>query len=64
MSLQELTLDQYQEFLDRQQGYSFLQTREMATLLTKRGMTVRPMALIKDDQVMVAGILYSLPMTG
>ena len=36
MSLQELTLDQYQEFLDRQQGYSFLQTREMATLLTKR----------------------------
>lgn len=64
MSLQELTLDQYQEFLDSQQGYSFLQTREMATLLTKRGMTVRPMALIKDDQVMVAGILYSLPMTG
>ena len=64
MSLQELTLDQYQESLDRQQGYSFLQTREMATLLTKRGMTVRPMALIKDDQVMVAGILYSLPMTG
>ena len=64
MSLQELTLDQYQEFLDSQQGYSFLQTREMATLLTKRGMTVRPMALIKDDQVMVAGILYSLPMPG
>ena len=64
MSLQELTLDQYQEFLDSQQGYSFLQTREMATLLTKRGMTVRPMALTKDDQVMVAGILYSLPMTG
>ncbi len=64
MSLQELTLDQYQEFLDSQQGYSFLQTREMATLLTKRGMTVRPMALIKDDQVVVAGLLYSLPMTG
>ena len=64
MTLQELSLDQYQEFLLNQTDYSFLQTQEMAILLKKRGMTVRPMALVAEGQVMVAGILYCMPMTG
>ena len=64
MTLKPLSLEDYADFLLHQEGYSFLQTPEMAQLLTKKGMTVRPMAWISDNQVKVAGLLYSLPMTG
>ena len=64
MTLKPLSLEDYADFLLHQEGYSFLQTPEMAKLLTKKGMTVRQMAWISDDKVKVAGLLYSLPMTG
>ena len=64
MTLKQLTLEEYADFLQHQKAISFLQTQEMAKLLTKKGMTVRPMALITDGQVKVAGLLYSMPMTG
>ena len=64
MTLKPLSLEDYADFLLHQEGYSFLQPPEMAQLLTKKGMTVRPMAWISDNQVKVAGLLYSLPMTG
>ena len=64
MTLKQLTLEEYADFLQHQKDYSFLQTQEMAKLLTKKGMTVRPMALITDGQVKVAALLYSMPMTG
>ena len=44
MTLKQLTLEEYADFLHHQKDYSFLQTQEMAKLLTKKGMTVRPMA--------------------
>lgn len=64
MTLKQLTPEEYVDFLQHQKDYSFLQTDEMANLLSKKGMTVRPMALVTDNQVKVAGLLYSMPMTG
>ena len=43
---------------------SFIQSAEMADLLEKRGNTVQFIAWKQEDQVQVAAILYSLPMTG
>ncbi len=64
MTLKQLTPEEYVDFLQHQKDYSFLQTDEMANLLRKKGMTVRPMGLVTDNQVKVAGLLYSMPMTG
>ncbi|MGZ7236380.1 peptidoglycan bridge formation glycyltransferase FemA/FemB family protein, partial [Streptococcus pyogenes] len=64
MTLKQLSLGDYQDFIEQQSDYSFLQSKEMAILLEKKKMTVRPMGLIKNGQVKVAGLLYSIPMTG
>lgn len=64
MTLQTLTMEDYQAFLQTAPDCSFLQTRQMTALLEKRGMTVTPIGLVKDENILVAGLLYSLPMTG
>lgn len=64
MTLQLLTLEEFQEHAKTVSERSFLQTLEMASLLQKRGMTVERIGLVKDDTVLVSALLYSLPMTG
>ncbi|MBY5035214.1 aminoacyltransferase [Streptococcus gallolyticus] len=64
MTLALLSLEEYQDHAKTVTERSFLQTEEMATLLTKRGMKTQFVGLKKEGQVVVSGILYSLPMTG
>lgn len=64
MTLQLLTLEEFQEHATSVSERSFLQTLEMASLLQKRGMTVERIGLVKDNTVLVSALLYSLPMTG
>lgn len=64
MTLTILSPKEYQDFLKQSEQVSFLQTLEMAALLTKRGMTTQFVGLKKGGQLTVAALLYSLPMTG
>lgn len=64
MTLQLLTLEEFQKHATSVSERSFLQTVEMASLLQKRGMTVERIGLVKDNTVLVSALLYSLPMTG
>lgn len=64
MTLQLLTREEFQEHTKSVSECSFLQTLEMASLLEKRGMTVECVGLVKDGNVRISALLYSLPMTG
>ncbi|MGT2910605.1 aminoacyltransferase [Streptococcus cameli] len=64
MALNILSIEEYQQHAEKQVERSFLQTEEMAQLLQKRGMTVQRIGLVKNNEIRVAGLLYSIPMTG
>ncbi|TCD46702.1 aminoacyltransferase [Streptococcus sp. X16XC17] len=64
MTLTILSPEEYQAHLKEVEQVSFLQTKEMAELLEKRGMKTQFVGLKKAGQLRVSALLYSLPMTG
>ena len=64
MTLTTISKEEFTSFANTVSHRSFIQSAEMADLLVERGNTVQFIAWKQDDQVQVAAILYSLPMTG
>ena len=64
MTLTTISKEEFTSFANTVPHRSFIQSAEMADLLVERGNTVQFIAWKEDDQVQVAAILYSLPMTG
>ena len=64
MTLTTISKEEFTSFANTVSHRSFIQSAEMADLLKKRGNTVQFIAWKQEDQVQVAAILYSLPMTG
>ena len=64
MTLTTISKEEFTSFANTVPHRSFIQSAEMADLLEKRGNTVQFIAWKQEDQVQVAAILYSLPMTG
>ena len=64
MTLTTISKEEFTSFANTVSHRSFIQSAEMADLLVERGNTVQFIAWEQDDQVQVAAILYSLPMTG
>lgn len=64
MTLTTISKEEFTSFANTVSHRSFIQSVEMADLLEKRGNTVQFIAWKQEDQVQVAAILYSLPMTG
>lgn len=64
MALEILTPESFQTFCEKVQTKSFMQSLEMAELLSRRGCKVTYLGFRHGDDIQVAGVLYSLPMTG
>ena len=64
MTLEILTPESFQTFCEKVQTKSFMQSLEMAELLSRRGCKVTYLGFRHGDDIQVAGVLYSLPMTG
>ena len=64
MTLTTISKEEFTSFANTVSHRSFIQSVEMADLLEKRGNTVQFIAWKQENQVQVAAILYSLPMTG
>ncbi len=64
MTFKILSKEEYRTALKHFSQASFTQSVEMAELLSKRGNQVTFVGYEADGQVQVAGLLYSLPMTG
>ena len=64
MTLEILTPQSFQTFCEKVQTKSFMQSLEMAELLSRRGCKVTYLGFRHGDDIQVAGVLYSLPMTG
>lgn len=64
MTLTTISKEEFTSFANTVSHRSFIQSAEMADLLVELGNTVQFIAWKEDDQVQVAAILYSLPMTG
>ncbi len=64
MTLTTISKEEFTSFANTVSHRSFIQSAEMADLLEKRGNTVQFIAWKQENQVQVAVILYSLPMTG
>ena len=64
MTLTTISKDEFTSFANTVSHRSFIQSVEMADLLERRGNTVQLIAWKQNDQVQVAAILYSQPMTG
>nr|WP_250320418.1 aminoacyltransferase [Streptococcus lutetiensis] len=59
-----LSREDYEILNTRFKERSFMQTVEMADLLEKRGFDITFLGLETDGAIQVAGVLYSMPMTG
>lgn len=64
MTLKILSREDYETLNTRFKERSFMQTVEMADLLEKRGFDITFLGLETDGAIQVAGMLYSMPMTG
>lgn len=64
MTLKILSREDYETLNTRFKERSFMQTVEMADLLEKRGFDITFLGLETDGVIQVAGVLYSMPMTG
>ena len=64
MTLKILSREDYETLNTRFKERSFMQTVEMADLLEKRGFDITFLGLETDGAIQVAGVLYSMPMTG
>ncbi|MEY8462726.1 aminoacyltransferase [Streptococcus merionis] len=64
MPLKEIDAKTFGAFAQHCPSGSFMQSPEMAKLLTKRGFETTFLGLEKDGQLQVAGLVYTMPMTG
>lgn len=64
MTLKILSREDYETLNTRFKERSFMQTVEMTDLLEKRGFDITFLGLETDGAIQVAGVLYSMPMTG
>lgn len=64
MTLKILSREDYETLNTRFKERSFMQTVEMADLLEKRGFDITFLGLETDGAIQVAGVLYSILMTG
>ena len=64
MTLKILSREDYEILNTRFKERSFMQTVEMADLLEKRGFDITFLGLETYGAIQVAGVLYSMPMTG
>lgn len=64
MTLKILSREDYETLNTRFKERSFMQIVEMADLLEKRGFDITFLGLETDGAIQVAGVLYSMPMTG
>ncbi|MGT2666243.1 aminoacyltransferase [Streptococcus rifensis] len=64
MSLKELDAKTFESFAKHCPNASFMQSPQMAQLLTKRGFKTAFLGLEKDGNLQVAGLVYAMPMTG
>lgn len=62
--LKILSKEAYQEASKNYTERSFMQTVEMAELLERRGFKVTYLGWVRDGEVTVSGILYTMPETG
>ena len=64
MTLTILSREDYKQVSTTFKECSFMQSVEMADLLKKRGFDITFLGLEVDGVIQVAGVLYSMPMTG
>lgn len=64
MTLKILSREDYEKLDTRFKERSFMQSVQMADLLEKRGFDITFLGLEADGAIQVAGVLYSMPMTG
>ena len=64
MVLTSITSTEFQSFADTISNRSFIQSEQMGVLLGTRGADVTYLALKKDAEILVAALVYTLPMTG
>ena len=64
MTLKILSREDYEKLDTRFKERSFMQSVQMADLLEKRGFDITFLVLEADGAIQVAGVLYSMPMTG
>ncbi|MEY8700375.1 aminoacyltransferase [Streptococcus ferus] len=64
MSLTSISKEAFLAHSQKASQKSFMQTAEMADLLSKRGFDTNYIALLEDDQIQVSALLFSTPMTG
>ena len=64
MTLKILSREDYEQVSSSFKERSFMQSVEMADLLEKRGFEITFLGLEADGAIQVAGVLYSMPMTG
>ena len=64
MTLKILSREDYEKLDTHFKERSFMQSVQMADLLEKRGFDITFLGLEADGAIQVAGVLYSMPMTG
>ena len=64
MVLTSITSTEFQSFADTISNRSFIQSEQMGVLLGTRGADVTYLALKEDAEILVAALVYTLPMTG
>ena len=64
MSFKQISKEEFLAFAQEVSERSFMQTQEMAQLLEKRGFTIDYVGWESAGQLEIAGLVYSMPMTG
>lgn len=64
MTLKELSPDQYEAAASRFVSRSFMQTKEMAELFSRRGYQVSYLGWQEDQTIELTALIFSQPMTG
>lgn len=64
MTLKELSPSDYETYASRFSSRSFMQTREMANLLSKRGYKISYLGWEEDKQIQVTALLFTQSMAG
>ena len=58
MNIKEISRKEYDVYLDRLEGVSFLQTSEMAEVLKSNKRKTKLLALVDDDQILAVGLAF------
>ncbi|BAQ24668.1 peptidoglycan branched peptide synthesis protein MurN [Streptococcus troglodytae] len=64
MALQNISKNDFAKHAQKANQKSFMQTLEMAKLLSKRGFALDYIAWLEKGEIEISAILYNMPMTG